>query len=54
MPTPEIAAPAAGTDPQDIVGAVTERVLAKLAPAVAESLRQIAQQEIERSRQGGN
>ena len=54
--TPESrsAAPAAGTDPQDIVDAVTERVLAKLAPAVAESLRQIAQQEVERSRQGGN
>lgn len=53
-PTPACALPATGTDPQDIVDAITERVLAKLAPAVAESLRQIAQQEIERSRQGGS
>lgn len=54
-PVPEIAAPtpAPAADGQDIVDAVTERVLAKLAPAVAESLRQIAQQEIERSRHGG-
>jgi len=52
-PTPDIA-PAPVADPQDIVDAVTERVLAKLAPAVAESLKQIAQREVDRNRQGGN
>ncbi|HEY6507507.1 MAG TPA: hypothetical protein VIY56_05810, partial [Vicinamibacterales bacterium] len=52
-PAPEISTPAAAADSLDIVDEVTERVLAKLAPAVAESLRQLTQQEVERRRQGG-